>query len=316
MSIYAVVNPASANGRTGHRWPELASALRARLGEFEVAFTDAPRQATEITRRALRDGATTIVSVGGDGTQNEVINGFFAGDEPISPAAELAVIPAGTGGDLRRTLGLPVDPLAAIEQLGRRKRRVDVGHLAYTSPLGKTESSYFINIASFGLAGLTDEVVNNSSKALGAKASFLLGALRATVRYRNRPVRLRLDDGEPFERTLSNGVVANARYFGGGMKIAPGAEMADGQFDVVLVGDIGMFQLMRGLGRIYKGTHLDDPKIEVMRARTVHAEPVEAGDVVLIDMDGEQPGRLPATFSIRPAAVVVHLGEAAEIADA
>lgn len=314
MSIHAVVNPASANGRTGHRWPELASALRARLGEFEVAFTDGPKQATTLVRRALQNGAKTIVSVGGDGTQNEVINGFYADGELVSPDAELAVLPAGTGGDLRRTLGLEQDPLAAIEQLGRAKRKVDVGFLEYTTPLGKTATNYFINIASFGLSGLTDEVVNNSSKALGAKFSFLMGAFRATLRYRNMPVRLVLDDGEPLQRTLSNGVIANARYFGGGMKVAPDAQMADGQFDVVLIGDMSKYELVRGMGKLYSGTHVEDAKVEVFQARTVRAEPANENDVVLIDMDGEQPGKLPATFRILPAQVWAHVGEEAEIA--
>ncbi len=310
-----VVNPASANGRTGKRWPELAARLRARVDAFDVLFTEAPQQATSLTRAALEGGARRVVSVGGDGTHNEVVNGFFRAGEAIAPEATLSIVPTGTGGDLRRTLGLPNDALEAIDLVGQRPVTCDLGRLTYTAGDGSTAERLFVNIASFGVSGLVDKLVNTSSKALGGKASFLIGVGRAAIRYKNQRVRLTLDAGEPFERTLYNGVVANARFFGGGMKVAPDADPTDGLFDVVVMGDLGTLDLARGLPKLYAGDHLGLPKIELHRARRVYAEPVDPEDEVLIDMDGEQPGRLPATFDLLPGALRLCVGPEAPWAD-
>ena len=306
---FVVVNPASANGRTGRRWPELAARLRARVGE--VAFTERPRQAGALVADAVRRGAGQIVSVGGDGTHNEVVNGLFEPGVDCS-AVTLAIVPTGTGGDLRRTLGLSNDPIEAIDAIGRDVRRVDAGLMQYTAHDGSTETSHFINIASFGIAGLVDKLVNSSSKALGGKISFLWGTARAALKYQNQAVQLVLDDGKPMQRKVNNVVIANARYFGGGMKIAPDAEMTDGLFDVIIVGDLGTVELARGMSSIYRGEHLGRDGIESFRAQTVRAEPMTDEDV-LIDMDGEQPGRLPATFSIVPGAFTISVGPDAEL---
>ncbi len=318
VRTYVVINPASAAGRTGRRWPELAQRLRAKVGDFEHGFTQRPRHGEVLVREALRGGAQRVVSVGGDGTHNEVVNGFFDDGELLSPDAELAVVPTGTGGDLRRTLGLPNDALAAIDLVGDVSRQVDVGRLTYTTDDGGEAAAYFINIASFGVSGLVDKLVNNSSKALGGKASFLIGVAKAALRYRNQSVRLRLDDGEPFTRTLYNGVVANARYFGGGMKVAPDADMTDGLFDVVVMGDLGTVDLARGLPRIYRGDHLKrgDPRIECHRAKVVVAEPTVPDAKVLIDMDGEQPGHLPARFELVPGALRICVGPESQLPSA
>lgn len=310
---FVCVNPASANGRTGERWNELATALRAAIGEFDVGMTSGPREAGELVRRAIRDGAETVVSVGGDGTHNEVVQGFFdpqLPDVPLRAGITLGIVPTGTGGDLRRSLGLPREPLEAIALLGGPRRLADVGRLTYTTHAGHTAQAYFINICSFGMSGLVDKIVNESSKALGGKMSFLLGVGRASLQYKNQPVRVRLDDGVALARTVNNVAVANACYYGGGMRIAPNADFGDGLFDVVIVGDLSVLEMARGIRRIYDGTHVDgsNPKIEVHRARRVHAEPALPGQVVLIDMDGEQPGRLPASFELLPGAVRIITG--------
>lgn len=313
LRTFALVNPASANGRTGRRWPELAAHLRARVGDFEISFTEAPGQGSGIVRAALRAGAERIVSVGGDGTHNEVVNGFFEGADAVAPEAELVVVPTGTGGDFRRTLGLPADAVQAIDQIGERSAVVDVGHLRYTTHAGAEADRYFLNITSFGLGGLVDQVANSTTKAFGGRMSFLMAVGRATLRYKNQRVRMVLDGGAPITRTLVNGVIANARYFGGGMKIAPDADMADGLFDVVVVGDMGVLEMAGGLSKIYKGNHLGLDKVECFRAATVHAEAADPDTQVLLDMDGEQPGRLPATFKIVPAALRIGVGSEAQI---
>lgn len=312
MSTFVVVNPASANGKTGRRWIELAARLRGRIGDFESAMTEAPRQATALVRDALCNGANHIVSVGGDGTHNEAVNGFFDGGRAINPEAMLSLIPTGTGGDLRRTLDLPKDAVEAIDHVGERPVTVDVGVLTCDDGRGNEVSNHFVNISSFGLSGRVVDTVNHTTKALGGKVSFMLGAARATAKWRNQRVRIVLDPDTPDEKALEQRIyltaIANARFFGGGMQIAPDAVMDDGLFDVVVMGDLSKATVMLKSGTIYKGTHLDLDKVEHHLARAVRAESIEGDPPMLIDMDGEQPGVLPATWRLMPTAMKVCVG--------
>lgn len=299
-----VVNPQAQNGALGRRWPELAGRIRRELGAFGELFTEAPGDATRLTREALRGGAGTVVAIGGDGTINEVVNGFFEGGEPVAPEARLGVLPFGTGGDFRKTINVPKDLDRAAAILARgATRAIDVGRLDYTSSDGGEATRLFINIASFGMSGVVDELVNESSKRLGGRLSFLLATARAGLRYENQRVRLVFDgDQAGAVDTIINVVaVANGRYFGGGMHIAPEAELDDGRFDVVAVGDMTMGDMILRGSRLYKGTHLGLDKVSSRRARTLRAEPL--GGEVLLDVDGETPGRLPATFTILPGAL-------------
>ncbi|ACY14693.1 diacylglycerol/lipid kinase family protein [Haliangium ochraceum] len=301
----AVINPQSQQGALGRKWPDVARVLRRELGDFETAMTEAPEHATELTRAALRAGATRILAVGGDGTTSEVVGGFFEGRTAIAPEAVLGVIPFGTGGDFRRTVGLPKRWAQAVEALsGERVRDVDVGYLEYRTRDGAPASRVFINIASFGISGMVDRLVNESSKRLGGKLSFLVGSLRALMRYDNQRVRISFDDDprDAVDMTINTVAVANGRFFGGGMQIAPEAELDDGFFDVVAVGDVGRGEFLRSSPRVYRGTHLSMDKVSHRRARVLRAEPIADAEIEL-DVDGETPGRLPATFTLLPRAL-------------
>jgi YegS/Rv2252/BmrU family lipid kinase len=303
-----VVNPRSAGGKTERRWPQLRATILEHFGPFEERFTTDSGAATELTRTALRDGAGLVVAVGGDGTINEVVNGFFEegeADRPISRDAAFGILPAGTGGDFIKSLGIPKDLAAAAAAMRKAQpRAVDVGRLSFIDNDGKPRVRRFINIASFGISGLVDRNVNQSSKALGGTLSFALATLKAGAVYRNPSIEIVLDGGAPKEGRVYNVAVANGRYFGGGMKVAPDAALDDGWFDVVTMGDFKFGDLLlRGLD-VYSGKHLTNPKVSVARARKVEAR---AGDgvEVLLDVDGEQPGRLPATFELMPGALRV-----------
>jgi YegS/Rv2252/BmrU family lipid kinase len=300
-----IVNPSAQNGQLGKRWPELGAVLRRELGSFEEAMTRESGDATRLAREGLESGVDTVVAVGGDGTTNEVVNGFFDGDRARAPQAALAVLPFGTGGDFRRTVGLPLDTREAARVVaGRHTRTIDVGHLALTGRDGAPKSRIFINIASFGISGLVDEYVNRTSKRLGGRLSFLLASARAGITYDNQRVRMVFDgdDGGAADVIIKLVAVANGRYFGGGMQIAPEAELDDGRFDVVALGDMGLREYV-SLGRkIYNGTHLGVKKVSQRRVRSVRAEPV-GSEMVRLDVDGETPGVLPATFRILPAAL-------------
>jgi len=300
-----IVNPSAQNGQLGRRWPELGASLRRELGSFEEAMTARPGDATRLAREAVESGADTVVAVGGDGTVNEVVNGFFDGDRPRAPGAALAVLPFGTGGDFRKTVGLMGDTRDAARVVAARQTRlIDVGHLELTGRDGAPQTRIFINISSFGVSGLVDEYVNKTSKRLGGRLSFMLATARAGLTYDNQRVRLVFDGDEAgaVDTTIYVVAVANGRYFGGGMCIAPDAQLDDGLFDVVAMGDMGLWDLVRHGRKVYSGDHMGLEKVSHRRARVVRAEPTGT-EPVRLDVDGETPGILPATFRLLPGAL-------------
>ncbi|MBX7081951.1 MAG: YegS/Rv2252/BmrU family lipid kinase [Nannocystaceae bacterium] len=294
-----IVNPASGNGRTLRRWPQLQAALRERLGAVEIVHTEAPGHATLLCRRALERGATLVVSVGGDGTNNEVLCGFVD-DEGRNrfPHAELGLLPSGTGGDFVRHLGAAafatvLDALAAAPA-----HAIDYGIAHFVDRHGHPTVRPFLNVASAGLSGLVDDAVRRSNRWLGPTATYLLGTLRALAEHRAKPVRIGIDAREPFTMSLDLAVVANGQYFGGGMWIAPRARCSDGSFDALWTGDGSKLRLVGLLAKVFRGAHADDAAVGAAAARTVTLEPCNDDDVVLLDLDGEQPGRLPARFEL------------------
>jgi YegS/Rv2252/BmrU family lipid kinase len=303
MKTFVIVNPHSGNGATGKHWPAMRTVIRHALGEFEEALTVGPGDATDLVRDALKSGFVRIIAVGGDGTNNEVVNGFFDGKQPIAPEAQLGFIPRGTGGDLRKTLKIDKSLDACLRVLSSGNvREVDVGATRFVDDDATTQERLFINITSFGLGGLVDATVNASSKMLGGKASFMLGTLRALMAYENKTIHLKVDD--TFDETIliNNVAVANGQYFGGGMWVAPEAKPDDGLFDVVILGNLSRSEIIRKTKCIYKGIHLRMPKVSFFRGKHVEATN-DPDQEVLIDMDGEQPGRLPITLDVLPRAL-------------
>jgi len=293
-----IVNPNSANGTTAKRWPQMQKTLKTLLGEFAFDFTTGPNTATFLTRQALKDGFEMVVGVGGDGTVNEIVNGFFENDTPINPDAVFGIIERGTGCDFIKATGIPKDETQAMELLkGKKTKRIDVGKFSFIDHRGKETSRYFANITSFGMGGEVDERVNRSTKILGGKLSFLRAVLATFLTYKNKKVRLKIDDFFDEERTIMNIAVANGQFFGGGMWVAPQAKLDDGLFDVIIIGDLGLKESLFNMGKIYKGKHLTHPKIEFYRGKKVIAD---SDETVLLDVDGEAPGRLPAKFQILP----------------
>ncbi len=298
-----VVNPNSQGGRLGKRWAELADTI-GRAFPFDDVHTKAPGDATRLTREALQAGAERVIAIGGDGTVNEVVNGFFDGSgTPIAPEASFGLIPFGTGGDFRRTFRLPTETAEAAAVIAANQRRkIDVGRLEFRATSGGTVTRMFANIASFGVSGVVDRLVNESGKKLG-RLSFLWATARATLSYKNQRVQLVFDGKDRVEATINTVAVANGRYFGGAMMVAPNAEVDDGVFDVVAMGDLGFGDLLTSGRRLYKGTHLTMDKVTTRRAKVVEAEGVDPRAVIELDIDGESPGRLPARFEIVPAAL-------------
>jgi YegS/Rv2252/BmrU family lipid kinase len=306
-----IVNPASAGGRTLRRWPALRWALREAGVPHDVHHTTAPCDATMVTRSALEAGYTRVVAAGGDGTLNEVVNGFFSTDGvALNPAAILGVLPSGTGGDFRRAAGLPTDPtkLAAILR-ANNVRRIDAGRVTYDDPA--TAARQFINIADCGVGGEVVARVNRSSNkggGLRGTVVFLAISLRALTTFGGRPVRLTVD-GEVVEMEIQNVVIANGRCFGGGMRIAPNAELDDGRFDVIVLPALGRVRTLTAMPSVYRGTHLGQAGVMVRRAATIRVEPLDDRPL-LFDIEGEQVGQAPATVTCLPSVLNVCVAKA------
>jgi YegS/Rv2252/BmrU family lipid kinase len=300
-----VVNPASAGGQTGRRWPDVAGRLRAAGLDFDAALTSCGGEAEELSRQALREGRARVVAAGGDGTINEVANGFFEAGEPVATGACLGLLPMGTGGDLRRTLGHPLDVEAAAAVLrAGRTRTLDAGRVTCAGFGDRGDvARHFVNIADAGIGGDVVDRVNRGGRLINGEVTFLLASIRTLLTWRNRPMRVVID-GRARELVAQQVVVANCQFFGGGMRVAPRAEPDDGLLDVIVAGDLGAWENVRGLRRIREGTHLDaaNPKLSHALAERVE---ISSPELTRVDADGEQPGVLPAVIEVQPAAIRV-----------
>ena len=263
------------------------------MGDAHISGT--PGQLGDLARDAAQAGAELLVVVGGDGSVNEVVNGV-AGVEGI----EVAVIPRGTGWDFVRTFDIPRDLDRAIEiALSGDVREIDLGLVTYRTWAGLEGRAYFANVASAGISGAIARRANDSSKALGGKISYYWATLAVFVRWKTGELRVSVDD-EIRAGKMIDAVVANGRFLGGGMMMLPEAEPDDGQFDVLLIGDVTKRDLLLTLPKSYRGKHLPHPQLEVLRGRVVT---VDADEPLPIELDGEQPGTTPARFEIVPRAL-------------
>ncbi len=299
-----IVNPRSGGGLAEARWAKLVEALTDGLGPFDSVFTKAPRDATAIAHREAQAGRRLIVAFGGDGTISETADGILRAGAPC----ELGIIPRGTGGDFRRTLDLPKDLAEAARRVREGAARViDAGRVTYVAHDGGAETRHFVNVASFGYSSAVASRANNSTKRFGAKMAFVGAAVRTLLAYDNTDVWLTLDDGPRHRRRVMLTAVGNGRFFGGGMKICPDAQLDSGALDVVVVGDLSRGDVIFKGSRLYDGTHLSIEDVTSARARKLVAEPVEGDALVPIELDGETPGRLPATFEVLPGALRVRV---------
>ena len=297
-----IVNPRSSNGATGRRWARVEATLRDSLGDLEVVRTRAPRDAERIAREAVLDGVERLVVAGGDGTLSEIVTGLLAAD--LAQRAEIGVLPLGSGGDFMRTLGIPPRPDDAIAALaGGKTRRLDAGRATYTLDSGRVATSYFLNIASLGVSALITRFVNATGKGMGGRAAFLMGSIRGILGFNPEPLSVRVDGEIVHEGPTVLATVANGRWFGGGMHVAPQARPDDAELDIVIIGALTKLQLLRRLPLLYSGTHLDDPAVASFRGRRVEFE--AAPGTVHIEVDGEPLGSAPVEIEVLPGAVDV-----------
>ena len=288
-----LVNPASANGSTAKRWPSLQQRARELGLDGEALLSEHPGHLTELARGAAGEGRLLVV-VGGDGTLNEVVNGL------VGTNAEIAVIPNGTGQDFGRTHEIPLrfDDAVRVALTGS-PRAIDLGRAVYRAPGGEEPSRVFANVGSAGMSGAVARRANSMSKRLGGRATFYYALVREFVAWKNTEVTVSFDDGERRGR-MHDVIVANGRWHGGGMKLAPDAHPDDGLFDVVLIGDVSKLDFVTTSPKLYHGGHVGHHRVEVVRSPTLT---IEAESPIPLELDGEVAGTTPARFEVIPGAL-------------
>ena len=308
MKSFLVLNPRSANGATGRHFDSIAQAIRGAVGDHSHAFTERPMHAAELTRGAIAAGHDLVIAAGGDGTINEVVNGFFEPALPGQPVrairegAALAIVPRGTGGDLRRTIGLDGDLSRTCARLKGERRAIDVGRVEYTLAAGGKAARYFINVGDIGVGAKIVEIANRGSKALGA-LSFTIASLRGLLGWRDVAVRASFDGAPAEELSVTSLAIANGRYFGGGMMVAPEARLDDGLFHITIWTGYTLVDFATKGGAIRDGSHVKLPGTRTRTARTLSIEAATPGEAVGVEVDGELLGQLPATFTVLPGAL-------------
>lgn len=301
-STYFLLNPAAGHGRAERVWAGLGAAALRLQPDSECIVTERQGHAEELARELTANGASRLIAVGGDGTFGEILEGVMTAPEHLRRNVTLGAIPAGSGCDLARHLRYPTDRAGLLDLLARGVTRpLDVGRADYAGPDGTPGRRHFINIAAFGLAGDVAHHIQSTGKPLGGTLSYLVSSLRALLAARAKPVRL-IADGRDLSGPYHLGVLANTSSMGGGMLVAPGADDADGLMDLVLVGDLSRPALFKSFPKLYKGTHLSEPGITLLRVRRLE---LASEETVWLNIDGEARGALPAVFETLPGAVSV-----------
>ncbi len=303
--IFFIVNPQSARGATLEMWAEVRRSLMQSSVEYSYHLTTRAGEATSVAREALIEGAARVVAVGGDGTLSEVVNGYLdeAGSR-ISENASVGLIPSGTGSDFSRSVGLRSLKQAVGAAVGDKTRLIDAAQAFFRDHEAREAFRHFINLASFGLGGDVSAYVNRWRGRLpgwvSGQARFVAAAVLALNRYRRVSLRVTVNCESTFDIESNLIIVANGKFAGAGMMLAPNAELDDGLLDVILTDRASRLDVIRELPRIRRGGYLKNSKVTELRAREITI----SGEARLaIDIDGEMAGYTPARLRILPGAV-------------
>lgn len=303
--VFIIINPKAGKGNI----KTLAKADLIESGYFvEEYLTDGPGDCTKKVRKALKNDFNIIIVVGGDGTINEAVNGFFEDGKLINPAACMAIYPAGTGSDFVRTLMInrkKNENFNLLKLLEKGKKiKIDLANVQFENKAGKKENRLFINVMDGGLGAETAYLVNKQKKRGEGLLTYLKQVLSAVFRYQNSKFRLKIDGKEKFFARANTVVVANGQYFGGGFKIAPGAEIDDGLLEVIVLGNLSTMKILINLYRLFTGSIYYHPEVYHFQAESVE---FSADREVRLELDGEDPGFLPAKIEICKKALNVLL---------
>lgn len=286
MKYLFVVNPTAGRGDGLKRGEQIQKLATLWGMDYQMVFTNKPGQGYDLAQKGVAEGAEVLIAVGGDGTVNEVMRGIIDADK--IQKVQMGVIPAGTGNDLVRTLNIPFDVEEALQVIERGKAKM--------LDLGKVQGEYFINVAGIGFDAAVGEEINLNVKMLKGTAAYLYGVFKMLFQYKSPQITIRIDD-TVLEGRYFLVAIANAKYYGGGMMIAPDAEVADGLYDVIVVKDVKQLEVIRVLPTIFRGNHISHPAVKVYRGKKIQ---LDSSERVLVQTDGEIRGTLPMTFELEP----------------
>ena len=310
MKIGIVLNPVAGAGKAAQLWPQFEAEIRRQLGDFTLMKTGRPEDAAYFSEQLAKQGYDLIIASGGDGTIGETVDGMLKSGVPANALPRFSILPCGTGSDFARSLGMAGTPQQMTARIAAGKeRQVDAGRVTFVDDEGKAAIRHFINIASLGLSGPTSRAVNRAKRSGKASGQmlFIWHTIRELISYRFQDVRITVDGAPPIEARIAVVAAANGRYFGGGMMIAPGAELDDGLLDLVIFRGAAKLTLIKDMRLLYTGSHVNHPSVTILRGRRITVEPL--GDPALntaqLDIDGESPGAIPATFETLPKAIRV-----------
>ena len=290
MPARLIVNPAAGSGKAKDLYDLLKPAIEAEEN-IDVVLTEGPGHATELAREVSQREDMTVISLGGDGTHHEVINGLMPAGKAI-----FAVIPAGTGNDFVRVLNYPTDPRAMLETaLHGKQTRIDIGQVS---------DQYFLSVSGVGFDAEVAGWINEHGKTGNSTWVFIRAILRHLIHYRSADMTLFVDGVSRSERTFLV-AVGNTSHYAGGMRICPHAAFDDNLFDVIWVRELPRLSVLPLLARVFKGTHIQHPAVQTFQAEELS---VSGPPEMLIHADGEIVGHLPATFRIYPKAIQVRVG--------
>lgn len=301
--FFLIGNPISGKKFLQQNWDKrVYPFLKTKLPAFDFGFTQKKGDATLLAKNALKKGYKTIVSMGGDGTLNEVVNGFFENNKNINPQASLGILPFGSGGDFIRTIKISRDYRVAWQNLLSEKTHlIDIGSIRFNKP--QYQQKYFINIANIGVVAAIMHEVNASSRAVHPLLRYLLGSYQGYQKYHAISIELTLDQKPPLTiKRLSNLVIANGRFFGNGMCPSPQAQLDDGLFDVQVLKNTGVAKFFTAiLPALYLGKNIfSSQTIESYRAQRVVVRLLDSSQIAYCEHDGETYGEGGAEFSILP----------------
>ena len=302
---FAIVNPNAGNGKGKKDWDRISDIFSKEKISMEHHFTEKKGAAKDIAKEAAHKGFRKILSVGGDGTLNEVVNGIFSQDICSPAEFTIGLIPVGTGNDWGRMFGIPLMYEGAVAAIRDYKVMPhDIGIISYYS--GNVQhKNYFINIAGLGFEAVVVKKTNKQKdKGRSNQAIYFYNLLTSLLSYKNTEADIIIDGKRTSARVFSINV-GNGRYCGGGMRQTPDALPDDGLLDITVIRDMGKIEIIRSLKLLYDGTILSHPKVDGYRTTNLR---VESKYLLYAEADGESLGHTPVEFSIIPAGINIVYG--------
>lgn len=308
QKILLIANPRAGSKSLGYNWDKrIYPMLKDVLGKFDFEFTHSKNHATELTRDAIQNGYDLIVPMGGDGSINEVVNGFFEGKELLTSRTSLGILPFGSGGDFIRTAGIERDFRKAVHRLKSKERKlIDVGRIEFADP--KHQTRHFINTVEIGLGYHIMKHVNAKAKFIPPLVRYVTGSFQGYLASKNTPIELTVDGSTPENINLTNLIVANGKFFGRGMKPAPKAELDDGWFDLVIIKNLTLAKFCANFYKLYLSQkNISKNIVEFKRMQQIRIRKLQATSFLGTEADGEPCGEGDQTLTLIPHAIKLAL---------